>query len=278
MSVFLMDFPASPTPPYGMLTTARSTCVFLQQFCRRFETTGAILPSSRFLASELAGGIRWRKAHLRRPLRILEVGPGTGPATEEIARLMGPEDTLDLVEVNEQFARFLSQRVATEAVFAPVRDRIQIYARAIEHHVKVAGAYDILVSGLPFNNFSAELVSDILEAFDELSADGCHWSFFEYYALRSIKLRFVSGPERQRLLAIDRLLQERLRDREDRQIVWANIPPALVRHSRRPTRNAKSRTTSDPAAVPQLAFPAGCASPLTVMAENAGAQECRISM
>jgi len=69
---------------------------FFREFRHHFRTTGAILPSSRFLARALVRHLRGPRA----PSRILEVGPGTGSVTCEIARRMLPGDRLDAVEIN----------------------------------------------------------------------------------------------------------------------------------------------------------------------------------
>src|SRR6185312_11129733 len=68
---------------------------FFRECRRHFHTTGAILPSSRFLARALVRPMRGP----RPPWRILEVGPGTGSVTREIARRMLPGDRLDAVEI-----------------------------------------------------------------------------------------------------------------------------------------------------------------------------------
>src|SRR5205807_4789590 len=80
---------------------------FFRECRRHFRTTGAVLPSSRFLARALVKQLRGPRG----PARILEVGPGTGSVTVEIARRMLSGDRLDAVEINGHFARLLEQRV-----------------------------------------------------------------------------------------------------------------------------------------------------------------------
>src|SRR5947208_12193139 len=95
---------------------------FFREFRRHFRTTGAILPSSRFLARALV-------RHLRVPrpaCRILEVGPGTGSVTREIARLLGPGDRLDAVEINPYFVGLLRQRLREDPAFRACRDRVEV--------------------------------------------------------------------------------------------------------------------------------------------------------
>src|SRR5262245_26298183 len=92
---------------------------FLREFRRQFRNTGAILPSSRFLARALVAELR----KPRLPARILEVGPGTGSVTLEITRHLLPGDTLDAVEINEHFVQLLQRRIENEPRFDPYRDR-----------------------------------------------------------------------------------------------------------------------------------------------------------
>ncbi len=80
--------------------------LFFKQFRRNFHATGAILPSGRALCKSLACYVRGTPG----PNRILEVGPGTGVVTWHIIRAMGPDDRLDLVELNEQFVACLRRQ------------------------------------------------------------------------------------------------------------------------------------------------------------------------
>ena len=57
---------------------------FFRQFREQFETTGAIAPSSRFLAHAMTRFLRQRDSAA---VRVLEIGPGTGPVTEKIIPL-----------------------------------------------------------------------------------------------------------------------------------------------------------------------------------------------
>ena len=88
--------------------------VFLQESLRRFQTTGAVLPSGRFLASALT---RYVREGSQRPRRILEVGPGTGAVTRQIVRTICRDDRLDLVEINPSFVEVLHGRMHDDPDF-----------------------------------------------------------------------------------------------------------------------------------------------------------------
>ena len=101
---------------------------FFRECRRHFHTTGAILPSSRFLARALVRQLRGP----RPACRILEVGPGTGSVTCEIARRMLPGDRLDAVEINAHFVAVLRAPAATgaRARYPPRSDRDHSCGRA----------------------------------------------------------------------------------------------------------------------------------------------------
>ena len=202
---------------------------FFREFRRQFQTTGAILPSSRFLAAALSRHVADSDA----PRRILEVGPGTGAVTKQIVKRMSSDDHFDLVELNESFVQVLEQRFASEADFQRVADRSRVLHQSIEE-LDEAEAYDVIISGLPLNNFSAELVESILEVLTRLLKPGGTLSFFAYIAIRSARSGMARGEERERLrgihVAIKRLLDSHGLGRE---WIWVNVPPAWVHHVRK---------------------------------------------
>jgi len=198
---------------------------FFRQFRRQFQTTGSIVPSSRYLARAMTRQI----AAPRGPARILEVGPGTGAVTCRILKLLQKDDRLDLVELNESFANHLRARFRDEPVFQSA-SRAQVHVCGIETF-KSDAPYDFVVSGLPFANFSAPFVEQLLNAMFGLLAPGGQLTYFEYIYMRSMR-KIVSGQtERNRLTDLDRVLDGFLsRHRVSRDSVLLNFPPAWVQH------------------------------------------------
>ena len=93
--------------------------------------------------------------------------------------------------------------------------------------------YDVIVSGLPLNNFSAETVRRILSALAALLAPGGTLSFFEYIAVRRVKMAIGRRQQRERLRGVDRELADLLGGNEIRRDwIWPNVPPAWVHHVR----------------------------------------------
>jgi phospholipid N-methyltransferase len=205
--------------------------VFWREFRQNFQTTGAILPSGRLLARALARHV----GQADRPQRVLEVGPGTGAVTAYIVRGLRPEDQLDLVELNEQFVANLRDRFSRDPLFAAVSGQARVLHQGVEQLVDDE-PYDLVISGLPLNNFSVEQVETILSGFRRLLRRGGVLSFFEYIAIRPARA-MVSGPaERARLRGIGRAMHALLAPYEIRRdCIWPNVPPAWVHHLRLPS-------------------------------------------
>jgi phospholipid N-methyltransferase len=201
--------------------------VFLGQFWQRYHTTGAILPSGRRLSNALC---RFAAQSNGQEREILEVGPGTGPATAKLVRLLGPHDRLTIVELNEVFVDFLRGRFESEPDFQQVADRCQIVHDRLENLPDHA-RYDVIVSGLPLNNFSVELVESLLASMERLLKPGGVISFFEYIAIRKAKAAVSSRQDRARLQGIADRIHRFIDSREIRRdAVLLNVPPAWVHH------------------------------------------------
>lgn len=211
-----------------MATGGANYRLFWQEFRRTFESTGAIAPSGPKLCRELARYV----AGDGKGRRILEVGPGTGVVTDAIINQMGPADTLDIVELNERFVDALRERLQTQATWNRVASRIRIHHMPIEQ-LPADEKFEVIVSGLPFNNFPVELVQSILAHLERLAAPGATLSFFEYVAIRRVKSVVCKRPDRERLTGITRTLSDLFAKRQFRQeCILANVPPAWVHHLR----------------------------------------------
>jgi phosphatidylethanolamine/phosphatidyl-N-methylethanolamine N-methyltransferase len=212
--------------------------VFWNEFRRTFHSTGAVLPSGRRLARALAG----RVANGQQPQRVLEVGPGTGAVTGHILERLGPEDRLDLVELNARFADVLRSRLEKETAWQAVAPRVRVLEMPVEQ-LDTETTYDVIVSGLPLNNFSCDLVQQIFTQFHRLAAEQARLSFFEYIAVRKAKSLFCKPSERRRLFGIERLLESEFDRWEiDRECILGNAPPAWVHHLELPGNKSRDES------------------------------------
>jgi phosphatidylethanolamine/phosphatidyl-N-methylethanolamine N-methyltransferase len=207
--------------------------LFLREFFRNFHTTGAVLPSGRWLAAALARYVGKDGG----PKRVLEVGPGTGAVTQEIVAALGREDRLDLVELNPSFVDQLRERFRSDPRFQPVAERARVLHCAVEE-LPGEASYDLIISGLPLNNFAAAQVSQILSVLTGVLKPGGTLSFFEYIAIRQFRAMVSGRQERERLRGIGAALDGVLRGNEIRRDwIWPNVPPAWVHHVRLPAES-----------------------------------------
>ena len=200
--------------------------LFWREFRQTFQSTGALLPSGGSLSRALASHVGFGNS----PRRILEIGPGTGAVTDHIIARLGPRGQLDLVEINSRFASALRDRLQNDNSWSAVAQRVRVFEMPMED-LEADVPYDRIVSGLPLNNFSCEVVAEILSQFHRLAASNAMLSFFQYVAIRNAKSLLSSPAERKRLAGIEQLLKRELAHWEvDRQCILSNVPPAWVHH------------------------------------------------
>jgi len=211
--------------PKKKWTPLQETRNFIKQVKDDFFFTGAVLPSSKYLARAICSNM---KGH-RGPWNILEVGPGTGAITREIAKTMHKDDNLTAIEINQSFADHLQTDIDTLKDYEKARDRIKVVVGRLEDLVG-ENLYDCIISGLPMNNFDSEMVTRIFEVFRRLIKPGAPLSYYEYFAIRDLKYPFVKKSEKQRLKGITEVVGEEIRKHQIKsRRVWLNVPPAVVR-------------------------------------------------
>ena len=219
-------------PP--MIRRIREYRTVFAEFRRTYRTTGTLMPSSRPLSRALARYVRQgsRSAGNASVRRILEIGPGTGPVTRSIVDALRPTDRLDLVELNDTFVDVLKGRFDAEPPFQSVADQVRILHQPVQDLLGEQ-PYDLIISGLPLNNFEVEEVEKILDVLRQLLAPGGTLSFFEYIAVRKAKAAISGSQQRRRLRGVARVVGHFLAEGEfKRDCVLTNVPPAWVHHVR----------------------------------------------
>jgi phosphatidylethanolamine/phosphatidyl-N-methylethanolamine N-methyltransferase len=211
------------------------TSTFWRQYRTNFKHTGAVLPSGNALGRALTTFVRKRESTPGANgagLRILEVGPGTGAVTRHLCAGLQSEDRLDLVELNSAFVDVLRRRLAEESPFCDVAARVAVHHRPVEE-LPIDAPYDLIISGLPLNNFEVPEVEHILGLFSRLLKPTGTLSFFEYIGIRKLRALVSNRNGRTRLQGIGRALDGLLRNGEvHRDHIWVNVPPAYVHHVR----------------------------------------------
>lgn len=201
---------------------------FFREVRRDFHHTGALLPSGVFLAQSIARSLRGP----RPAARILEVGPGSGAVTHVLARHLQPGDMLDAIEINPHFAQVLEDRIQKDSSFGTNRDAIRVINAPVQE-LPGESVYDLIISGLPLNNFTPDDIRSIFDTLTRLIRPGGLLIYFEYTLIRTLKMPFAGRKERQRLASVSKLLDGYIRNCQIRRDhIFLNVPPATIRHLR----------------------------------------------
>jgi phospholipid N-methyltransferase len=204
---------------------------FLRQTFAAFRTTGAVAPSSRFLASAMVRQLPKGDA-IPDEYRVLEVGSGTGSLTAGIVKKLKGRGRVTLYEINPDFARHLRDLISSDARYQAFEGRIELVEGDVLK-LHAAKNFDAIISGLPFNNFTPDEVRAFLEHFHKLLKPGGTLSFFEYVGARPMQLPFCGKQRRTRIKGIGHVIREFVQKHQfEDQIVPLYIPPARVRHLR----------------------------------------------
>jgi phosphatidylethanolamine/phosphatidyl-N-methylethanolamine N-methyltransferase len=184
--------------------------LFLTHFRKSPRTVGSIAPSSRRLARAMLDGL---SLELEPGVRVVELGPGTGAVTGEIARRL-PDDAACLaIDVDPVFSARVGSRWP----------RIDSVCDRAERLVAIARARDLLpvdhiVSGLPFASLPASSARAIVEAIVSSLRVGGTFTTFQY----AHAFGFPSA------VIVRRTLTREMGSSPSRTLVLGNLPPALV--------------------------------------------------
>jgi phospholipid N-methyltransferase len=203
---------------------------FLSRYLRDPNTVGAVVPSSRSLAEAVSEPFLTSSG----PANVLEVGAGTGPVTRYLGTILREGDTLDVCEINHDFADLLERDVLSNARFAPLvaKGRVRLLRLPVQE-LPNDKQYDFVISGLPLTAFELRDVLDVFEVIRRCLKPGGVFSYFEYLGLRRTSRTFAIGRRRARIRAVSAYLTDTLQQhRITTKTVFLNFPPASVHHLR----------------------------------------------
>ena len=208
----------------------RGRSLFLQAFLADPSVVGSVVPSSKHLADALVQPFRAQTS----PANVLEIGAGTGVVTRRLGRELGPKDQLSICECQPALADHIERQVLAEPYFAPaVREGRVRLLRCPVQEIDPDERYDQIICGLPFTAFGPGDVSSILRLIRRSLLPGGTFSYFEYIALRRVKLAAATGKKRQRMRRVSAILDAYIRRFEiGRRKVLINFPPAYARYWR----------------------------------------------
>jgi phospholipid N-methyltransferase len=190
---------------------------FFRSFINDSQTIGAVAESSTHLAEEIC---KFYPKDNPNPVRILEVGAGTGVFTRQLAKMLRPGDVLEVVELMPDFIKMLVKEFHSN-------QQIKVFGIDVLT-LSNEKPYDFIVSGLPFNSFSPEKVSEILQKYESVSKSGTVISFFEYAALPTLKSLLMPSEDYDLTRTIIKSFVEKYEI--EKNTVMINLPPAIVHH------------------------------------------------
>ena len=145
---------------------------FIREFLSHAGQVGSIIPSSPFLTRKMLPiTIPWYKMR-----QIAELGPGTGVFTQSIQQQMPAHSQLYLFEANGNFREMLARRFPSCYL---LEDALQL-----GEAVNTSGRpFDLIVSGLPFANFTETIRNRIFDAIHESLTPNGIFVAFQYTLL-----------------------------------------------------------------------------------------------
>jgi phospholipid N-methyltransferase len=143
--------------------------VFLKRFLSAPGRVGSVAPSSRFLCREMIKQIPWHKVRT-----IVELGPGTGVFTGAILRKKRADATFMVIERDPDFRKLLQSRFPGILI---KNEALQLNNYLAEMSMD---RVDVIISGLPFAVFPAEIRSAILDEIVKALAPGGLFITFQY--------------------------------------------------------------------------------------------------
>ena len=149
---------------------------------------------------------------------VLEYGPGTGSFTGHVLKALQPTSKLIAIELNPGLAdAFRSRYPNVELAQDSVANVKAICRRAGIESV------DCIVSGLPWASFSKGMQTEFLNAMMQVLKPGGDFVTFAY-------VHGLLLPPGKRFAA---LLPQYFNSVSKSQVVWLNLPPAVVYRCRR---------------------------------------------
>ncbi|MEM9588257.1 MAG: methyltransferase domain-containing protein [Planctomycetota bacterium] len=188
--------------------TIRESLSFLAGFVRQPSKVGAVAASSPALVQVMVDWFEWTSAK-----GIVEYGPGTGVFTEAILRSMHPEARFFAIEQSEQMVRATKQRCPNATVYHGSAVDVADYCQK-----QNLSQVDAIICGLPWASFSGSLQDQLMTEMLQVLRPGGQFATFAY-------LQGLLLPAGRRFAG---KLQQSFASVEKSEVVWRNLPPALV--------------------------------------------------
>lgn len=162
-------------------------------------------PSSKYLASDMVRFLREKTETSDRPLRILELGPGTGTLTKAIIEVMRPQDKIDMVEINPHFCRMLRRRFKHPGMNVHYVDLLEFLPDE---------PYDYIFSSIPYESIPEKVTRLMWDKKLSLCKPNGLISYYKYMNFNYFRCKYEKKLVKQFCV--------------DKTLVFRNLPPAQL--------------------------------------------------
>ncbi len=177
----------------------QSTFVFLKTMILHPKATGAVLPSSKRLAREMAQYIQLSEQGM-----VVELGAGTGVMTQAMLDRGIQEEKIIAIEYAPRLVKTLRKRFPTMHIIEG--DAAQLDQLLKNMSVQI----DAVISGLPLRSLPEAVSNNILAKIPQVLSKQGRYIQFTY----DIRSGYSFYPPRYKPV--------------DFKIIWRNIPPAKI--------------------------------------------------
>lgn len=194
---------------------------FVKEWVSNPIGVGSCAPSSKYVTKEIVRCLDVKTDH---PLRILEVGSGTGVCTREItSHLSGKKYSLDAIEINTTFAQSLKDEYRENPYVTIHQTDITKWQPTKQ--------YDVIVSTLPFNLLPPEVTTKIIESYKRWIVPGGRLSYVEGAGSSHFSKLFMNTEKRTSFEKKYKLVSDFKEAHLDKTVlILRNIPVYYVHH------------------------------------------------
>jgi len=176
-------------------------------FIRDWKKTGAVMPSSRYLARDAVRMVvEQLEQKQRESLSVLELGPGTGIFTERILPNLREGDHFDVVELNSYFYDILHRKFRFNG---EVRLHHNDFLKFTPDR-----KYDFVLSSLPYERIPTLVTRKMWERKLSFCKPGSFIIYYKYVNFNHFRSRFEKQLVRDYC--------------HDEKIIFLNMPPARL--------------------------------------------------
>lgn len=146
--------------------------LFARTFFKNPIMLGSVIPSSRFLIKGVLDPIQWDRAKV-----IVEYGPGVGTITRDMLTRMRPDARLILIEMNQEFVKFLRDTIDDPRVRIVEGSAADVRKYLAEDGL--AGA-DYVISGIPLGSMPMPIREHIVRETRAALAPGGSFVVYQF--------------------------------------------------------------------------------------------------